>query len=151
MNRKGEGRESMILRQPVLIPVNDQFYQLMEPYEVLWEKFGQRYKLIIPEGFKTDIASVPRLCWTLMDILPDGLHRGAAVVHDFLYYWYGRCPEGTVFVEQNNQWVVFSLPWQREDCDRLFARLMREAGTPAWKRRLMYLAVRLFGWKTWLS
>lgn len=41
------------------------------------------YRIIIPAGFVTDFASVPRFFWRL--IPPTGRYTRAAVVHDFLY------------------------------------------------------------------
>lgn len=39
--------------------------------------------VIVPPGFETDFASVPRIVWSW--IAPWGRHGRAAVVHDFLY------------------------------------------------------------------
>jgi Protein of unknown function (DUF1353) len=41
--------------------------------------------LQVPVGFRTDLASIPRLFRNLPFLDPDGLSRRPAVVHDFLY------------------------------------------------------------------
>lgn len=80
------------------------------------------YYVIVPEGFDTDFASVPRLLWT---IIPKwGTYGKAAVVHDFMY--------------RHKQ-----LP--RDKADLIFHDCMIYNGVPAWKAKLMYLAVRAFG------
>ena len=70
-------------------------WEMVEDAPFLWGK--PRYELIkrylarwmgrlleIPERYWTDGASVPRWLWSLTGYLPDGKHRAAAVVHDFL-------------------------------------------------------------------
>src|ERR1035438_5360681 len=39
--------------------------------------------IIIPEGFSTDGASIPRLFWNIF--IPTGPYFQAAVIHDYLY------------------------------------------------------------------
>lgn len=55
-------------------------YALTENFVVHWN--GRRW--LVPEGYHTDGASVPRFFWTITGYLPDGRHRAAAVAHDFL-------------------------------------------------------------------
>jgi len=81
----------------------------------------------VPAGYVTDFASVPRLplayWWT-----GDTAHM-SAVLHDYLCTdWY---PEG--------------ITW-REAAD-LFREAMEAEGVPAWRRWMMYWAVRIFGEK----
>jgi len=84
----------------------------------------QVIEIEIPRGFETDLASVPRLLWAL--IPPHGKYTQAAIVHDYLY------ATGLV---------------SRARADALFLTIMRAYKVPAWKRALMYLAVRAFGWR----
>lgn len=76
----------------------------------------------VPAGFVTDLASVPRIFWTLLP--PDGKYAKAAIIHDYLY---------------DN-----ALRTKRE-ADRIFLDGMTVLGVPRWKRTIMYYAVRLFG------
>lgn len=44
-----------------------------------------RGTLIVPAGFKTDLASIPRALRNLPFLDPDGVSRRPAVTHDWLY------------------------------------------------------------------
>jgi len=82
-------------------------------------------RIIVPKGFVTDFASVPRV---FLPIIPKmGRHREAAVIHDYLY-------TGTRYKKLT-----------RKDCDKLFLEAMIESKVPRWKRILMYRLVRIFG------
>ena len=78
--------------------------------------------IVIPQGFKTDLASVPRL--PLLWLLAGGTGASAAVVHDYLY---GR--------------AVVSRPI----ADDVFFEIMEETRLPLWRCWLMFAAVRIFG------
>lgn len=84
----------------------------------------------VPAGYLTDGASVPRIFW---DILPPwGVYGQAAVVHDIL------CE--TLSVTKGG----LATPITRAKCDSIFKEAMIAAGTPVWKRNVMYIAVRVF-------
>ena len=76
----------------------------------------------VPVGFKTDLASVPRIPGVYAVI--QGRANKAAVVHDWLY----------------------SRQANREYADRLFYRAMRDEGVGPVMAWLIYAAVRVFGW-----
>lgn len=78
--------------------------------------------IIVPIGFRTDFASVPRL--PLAFLLFGGVADEAAVVHDFLYST-GAC--------------------SRKLADDVFAEACKASGVSAWRRGPMWLGVRLFG------
>jgi hypothetical protein len=82
-------------------------------------------KFVIPEGFETDLASVPKLLWWLIPPFDDRFLI-AALVHDFLYRV--EVPAGKI---------------SRSDADGVFRRLMRLHGVPRLQRSLMWAAVRL--------
>jgi hypothetical protein len=44
---------------------------------------GQKFFLIIKEGYECDLASIPRPLWSIYP--PDGNYRYTAIVHDILY------------------------------------------------------------------
>lgn len=84
-------------------------------------KLAGLWWIVVPAGFVTDYASIPRFFWRILP--PDGPYLEAAVVHDYLY---------------------------STDCDRLLADavfrvLMKRLGIPWWKRVVMFYAVRIFG------
>ena len=77
----------------------------------------------VPVGFKTDLASIPRLFWWIVP--PDGSYTPAAVVHDYLY----RRPIT-----------------DRATADRIFLEAMKHCGTWTVVRMGIYATVRAFGW-----
>ena len=82
--------------------------------------------ITVPEGFVTDFASVPKGLWNIFP--PDGIYSQAAVLHDYLY-----------------QKKIYS----RKKSDQIFLEAMEVLGVSLWKRRIMYRALRMFGWYAW--
>lgn len=140
----------MTLAQPLTIPTSEG-YEVVVDYAYEWEAKDRKFTIIVPKGFVFDGASVPRILWTLIGITPDGLHRAAALVHDFIYRYDGFLPNGS-FWEIGMNCELIGLPgvrWNRDQADKLFARMLREGGVSKFKRRLMYQGVRLGGWIHW--
>jgi len=91
---------------------------------------GSRYSdniIRVPEGFITDFASIPWVFWTFLPAW--GKYGKAAVLHDYLY--------------QSDRYQ------DREWADLIFYEAMLVSGTKHWKAKVMYWAVRLFGWLAW--
>lgn len=84
--------------------------------------------IIIPAGFATDFASVPRALHWLID--RTGCHTEASVVHDWLYW----SQHGT-----------------RAEADRVFLDLLLRSGCSRVKSYTMYAGVRAGGWAAWRS
>lgn len=82
----------------------------------------------VPSGFLTDLASVPRL--PLAYWLTGSTSNEAAVIHDYLYVT--RCVE-------------------RSMADKVLREASALTGVPAWRRGIMWAAVRLFGGAAWAS
>ena len=99
---------------------------LKEELVILWR--GKT--LVVPAGFESDGASVPRFLWGSVSpqIHPATL-RGA-VAHDFIYR---NQPTG----------------WTRKEADELFYDLIREDGLAWWTAQKAYWGVRLFGGGAW--
>lgn len=144
--------------RPVRLANGKEGYRLCQPYVYIWWKDQVIRRIKIPEGFEYDGASVPRLAWTLTGIERDGLQRAAALVHDMLYQHRGKLPDGVYqrlehvidpVVGSCDAFVNVSEPWTRAAADRMFCRLLREAGVSQRRRRLMYFAVRACGWIFW--
>lgn len=143
-------------RQPLLVPVrapgDDPLYRVVQPWRYDWKLPNwAAQRLTVPRDFEMDGASVPRLLWTLTGITPDGLHRAAAVVHDFIYRYSGHLPADAHQIRLPSGWADTGHLWTREEADRLFARILRECGVSKARRRIMYLGVRLGGWMSWKS
>lgn len=86
---------------------------------------GSGLRVVVPAGFETDLATVPRLLWPIC-APHDPRYAGAAVLHDYLYDWDG---------------------FTRVVADGIFYEAMRALGTPRWKAVMMYVGVRL--WNRW--
>ena len=82
--------------------------------------------IVVPADFVTDLASIPMGFRNFFPI--NGRHRQAAVVHDYLYA---------------------NHIGSRKRADEIFLQAMTACDVPLWRRRLMYRAVRLFGWVFW--
>lgn len=80
-------------------------------------------EILVPFGFVTDFASVPRLPGAYW--LAGGKASKEAVIHDYLY----RNRIGT-----------------RKQADDVFLEAMKLNGQAWWRRSLMWAGVRLFGW-----
>ena len=101
-------------------------YTLLEGFSVNW----QGKKLFVPEGFKSDGASVPRFFWRI--VFPPGDSRAlrAAFAHDYIYRTH---PAG----------------WSRLDADKMFYDLLRQDGVPWINAKRAFGGVRLFGGSAW--
>lgn len=135
-----------------VIPTLDSLYILLEPFVYQWtdEESGNTYRIVVPQGFITDLASVPRVFWAI-GYLPSGLHQDAAILHDWAYMHQGDFPTGSFQKLVGVVWANVPTVWSRDECDRLFLRVMKERGTRERKRWLMYQAVHLFGGMAWRS
>lgn len=110
----------MFQSQLVVIKVDARRWKLDEPLVFISKLVGE---IVVPQGFETDFASVPRGLWNLFP--PDGSYTAAAVVHDFLY-------RKTIK--------------RRATCDKVFLEAMKACGTNWLARRIIYTTVRAFGW-----
>lgn len=95
-------------------------------------KYGKT-KVVIPIGFKTDFASVPRFLWSILP--PWGRYGKAAVVHDYLYQH--RTPKSRI------QRIFCK---ERKEADRIFLEAMTVLKVRNWRKFPMYYAVKLAGW-----
>ena len=106
--------------------VGDMIWEVYTPFEYHVGKEDSTDIIKVPKGFQSDFASIPRLFWMILP--PDGEYTGASIIHDFLYFIQDR---------------------SRVTCDKIFLEAMLVLGVSLWKRRIMYRAVRLFGWMPW--
>lgn len=104
-----------------LIPVSDNEYQLCQ--DLVY--YVDDRKIVIPQGFRTDLASIPRVLWSLysptdFDTIPP------AILHDYLY----SCSGGF---------------WHRYEADDVFYYALVLQGVNPWVAHKFWLGVRLFG------
>lgn len=77
-----------------LVPFKDWDYYYTRGVRAKWKpNSGQRYKeVIVPEGFVTDLTSIPQEAWSL-GYRPEGPYAYAALIHDYLYWMRDRTRE----------------------------------------------------------
>jgi len=118
---------------------NETVIELGEPLWVEILKYGRCARLlrehrvilkglniVVPTGFETDFASVPRIFWRVVP--PWGRYSPAAVVHDYLYA---------------------TAPVSRKEADKIFLEHMKTLKVKWWRRKAMYRAVRMGGGFAW--
>lgn len=94
--------------------------------------------IIIPAGFKTDLASIPPRLRSIVSVL--GKHFIAAILHDYWYrvIWARK-------IELAGQQIIVT----RDMADDIFLEEMADLTVSWWKRRLMYRTVRVGGASSW--
>jgi hypothetical protein len=120
------GPKSRFINHPLTRSLDDTtvMEQLEEPLYYYSELLGK--VLVVPAGFITDYASVPRI--PLAFLLFGGKAKRAAIVHDWLYS---------------------TRLYSREVCDAVFKEAM-EATEQGWfARNMMWAGVRVGGWVAW--
>ncbi len=101
-------------------PIVDERYRLINNYIVNID--GNL--LMIPKGFETDLASVPRVLWGIYP--PNKFeYTSPAIVHDYLY----ACHNG----------------YTRKEADDIFYSLLTEYGVSNYTALKFYMVVRFFG------
>ncbi len=116
-------------RRPLILEyIDGKHWRLVEAFTYEVGHLGSGETINIPAGFVTDFASIPPpVSWFWP---PAGADYGkAAVVHDWLYAHPGSR--------------------SRNACDDVFREAMRVLGCSAWKRGMIYSAVRVGGWRAW--
>jgi hypothetical protein len=105
--------------------VDMDYFALMS--QVAWiPPLYQRQGIVVPKGFVTDFASIPRAFWSLLP--PIGRYGYPALFHDYVYW------DQTL---------------KRVEADAVFRDTMVELTVPAWKRSILFYAVRIFGFAAW--
>lgn len=97
-------------------------FKMLSPFEYHVGAYPSKDVIRVPKGFVTDLASTPRALWWIFP--PHGKWAKAAIVHDYLYVYKVKT---------------------KAYADNVFYEAMGVLGVPDWQRKIMYLAVRLFG------
>lgn len=101
--------------------------EMPELTESLSYYVDDNYVIVIPKGFKTDFASIPRIFWNI--IAPIGKWTLPSVLHDYLY------SEG------------YRLGISRKQADKIFYQAMRKSFVAPITANIMWACVRLFARK----
>lgn len=107
---------------PNMVPVPDEWV-VIDPLIALRSMANNVDKIIVPRGFITDLASIPRPFRGVFNV--NGLLRAPAVLHDWLY-----C----------------SQRYSRSEADAIFLEAMEARGMAKASRYTVYALVRTFGW-----
>jgi len=100
---------------------------------IYFHREALKLAIVVPEGFRFDGASIPRIFWCVPGFAPMGKHLWAALLHDFL-----------CVLSRNNPAAM-----DRELADAIFASLLKHTGVVGWRRVAMDLAVS--GYRRWLK
>ena len=111
----------------VVSPTGDGKYWVLKE-ELVYQHPETNERTVIPRGFVTDLATVPRLFWVAFP--PCGKYTSSAVLHDYLYW-------------------VQSPVCDRKCADDVLLVAMKEADVDIITRESIYNAVRLGGSSSW--
>lgn len=81
---------------------------------------------VIPKGFKTNLANIPKLAWPIMAPAHSSLIR-PAIIHDWFYRK--------------------TCDFTRKQTDLIFYHMLLNDGITYFRASMMYYAVRFFGWR----
>lgn len=122
------GEFSSLAPPQALIPFKDWDYYYTRGISVWKPNAGQTFRPVgVPDGFVTDLASIPQLVWSF-GIRPEGPYAYAAVIHDFLYWTQDR---------------------SRDESDEIFLIAMTDSKVEESLRNRIYRAVSLAGGSAW--
>lgn len=111
----------------IALPPNYKWFEVQAAFEYHVGSKDSMDIIYIEKGFLTDVTSIPKLFWSLIGG-PLGRYAPAAVPHDKLYRFQTR---------------------SRKESDAILLEAMGVLGVIWWKRRAIYLAVRIGGWRPW--
>lgn len=116
--------------EPLLVtPYSSTEWRIERSFIYYIDKENESY-IIIPVGFITDFASIPRIFWSILP--PFGQYAQAATIHDYLFegglIHHGELSAGCTYQEAND----------------IFNEAMKVLKVPKWKRIIMYSAVCMY-------
>ena len=143
-------------QQPDIRPVKGPWwrpvsYVLAQKYKVVWYlQSGRKVTYEVEKGFRYDGSSewvllflslFPSALMWIFGISQDGLHRGAALIHDALYR------NGIVVCLETGRAINIT----RADADYIFYQVATYSGMSKWKAWIRWIFIRAFGWIWWLT
>ena len=97
----------------------------------VWKVYHEPFEwmgIIVPVGFETDLASVPRI---LLSLFPsDGKYLEACIIHDYVYTHLTRL-------------------YSKKQADEMLRKGAIALGLAPWKARIMWAGVRIGGRGNW--
>lgn len=123
------------LHEPVI-------YEIAEPYAYETIVAGVRLPLLLPAGFRSDLASTPRLTW-IFGFRPDGVLCLPGWYHDFYYR------HGFYLAERLSGPVRIGMGLGKTFADQLLAQMTTELAGIRLPGCIARLALTLGGWPAW--
>ena len=120
----------------------------MELLDNYMQIFEDGSKCVVPKGYITDGASIPKIAWSIVGSPYSRPYLYAAIVHDFRYEAHGHVNSLKYLKSPSARELVkleVANPLTRRECDLGFLEGLHK--TPEPKRRVyaMYIAVRVGG------
>ena len=129
--REKKGEFASLAPPGQLVPFGDWDYYYTKGTRARWAPNpGQPFQPVsVPQGFVTDLASIPQEAWSL-GLRPEGRYAYAALVHDYLYWT--QDPSRS-----------------REEADRIFLFAMEDWKVAVAEREAFFRVLRLAGGSAW--
>lgn len=105
---------------------------------------GNWYREVVPKGFITDFASVPRAAQILPGFGVNESSANSSVPHDYHY-----CRRGKLAVTDCITGRVELIELTRKECDQLLYDGLISSGYSRAQAAMFYAAVRIGGWYYW--
>jgi len=111
-----------VFKQPVsLLFIKANTFELLKDFEYHVGQYPSKDVVVVPIGFPTDLASIPRPLWVLFP--PTGSYGKAAIIHDYL-------------LKEGKR--------SRKECDDIFLEAMKVDNVCLPTRSLIYTGVRFY-------
>ncbi len=130
MKSKWANCAAPIIRLPIST-LDEKDAVLMEDWDV-YDVCGFRF--VVPAGTSTDGASIPRILWRVCGHPLQAPRVYAAMLHDWLYTGEESGLDGAQPSDVT-----------RQEADECYYALLRHFGVPAWRAKVEYWALRMFG------
>lgn len=113
------------MSDPQFIPMGDKYATAADLHVNISDVPQVQHWVHIPKGYVFDGASIPRSMWSVIGSPFEPRLMKAACVHDWYCEHTSHCYES------------------RAIGDSVFFKLLAEAGVSPWRRRIMFVGVRL--------
>lgn len=124
------GEFSSLAPPSALVPFKDWDFYYTRGISTWRPNEGDKYEPVdVPDGFVTDLASIPQIIWSF-GLRPEGPYAYAAVVHDFLYWSQTR---------------------SREESDQIFLIAMGDSKVDDGLRTRIFDTIRAVGGFAWAN
>lgn len=122
--------------------MDGRLWEVRAPFEYHLDHLGSTERVIIPIGFITDFASIPRALWRVLP--PTGKYGKAAVIHDWLYQ-----KRIVTVLWPTTDTAVSTRLVERGEADHILLEGMQALEVGWFTRSTIYSGVRTGGWYAW--